>query len=152
MCDGGTASPELTLLNGLSLRGATGSAQTFSTGGTGTTGYGQFQTWLRKAASSTNMAYQLSGELAAMSLNVEAGFVQASAPVYAAGLLGLYPGGKASIGLGADGSITVTNLTNAAKAELALHGSVTGGSPYWAYQKALRDALNLANNNKNFFV
>ena len=70
--------------------------------------YAQFQTWLSKA-SSTNMAYMLSAQLAAMELNVFNGKVSGSALVYAPGVTGA----------NAAGFITVDALMAEANAELA---------------------------------
>ena len=59
----------------------------------------------------TNMAYMLSAQLAAMELNVEGGFVDGSALVYA-------PGTNGANGLG---FATVHDLMSEANAELTLH-------------------------------
>ena len=98
--------------------------------------YPAFRTWLL-SANATNMAYMLSAQLAAMELNVFNGKVDGSAPVYAPGLNAL-------------GFISVNNLMVAANTELGLHGLVPSDSPYRAYQEALKNALDRANNNQNF--
>lgn len=71
MNDGGTLAPELALLSSFNLRSANGTHfnPTLYTG---------FRTWLL-SATATNMAYMLSAQLAAMVLNVEAGFVDGGA-------------------------------------------------------------------------
>lgn len=67
MNDGGTMAPELQMLRDLHLRTAAG-------GDFDPTTYSAFRTWILDA-NATNMAYMLSAQLAAMALNVEAGFV-----------------------------------------------------------------------------
>ena len=103
------------------------------------TSYAPFKAWLQDAAA-TNMAYMLSAQLAAMKLNVLNGFVNGSALVYAPGTTSANPLGFA----------TVNALMTEANAELGLHGSTLSSSPYRAYQEALKDALDNANNNKTF--
>ncbi len=125
MNDGGGSVSELALLSGLNLRTATGGSFDPAT-------YKLFNTWLQ-AANATNMAYMLSAQLAAMALNVEAGAVSGSSIVYGGSTLGF---------------ITINDLMAAANTELGLHGLTLDGSPYRAYQEALKDALD--NNNKTF--
>jgi hypothetical protein len=110
----------------LNLRKADGSAFNPTT-------YAQFRTWLLDA-NAKNMAYMLSAQLAAMKLNVLNGKVSGDALVYYPGL----------------GFISVNNLIAKADAELGLHGLTLAGSPYRAYQEMLKNALDNANNNKNF--
>ncbi|MFM8272337.1 MAG: Ig-like domain-containing protein, partial [Gemmata sp.] len=142
--DGGSAAPELALLSGLNLRNGNGS--NFDP-----TSYSSLKTWLLNGTA-TNMSYMLSVQLAAMELNVEAGFVNGSARVYAADLLVLFPGGNAAIGLAPDGSISIGDLIVAANSELGLHGSALSGNAWRVYQTALKNALDLANNNLNFII
>ncbi len=101
--------------------------------------YSAFKSWLQ-GSSSTNMAYDLSANLAAMKLNVLNGKVNGTSLVSAAGALGANAAGFA----------TVNDLMTEANAELGLHGLATSGSPFRAYQTALRDALLNANENKSF--
>lgn len=101
--------------------------------------YSAFRTWLL-GAKATNMAYMLSAQLAAMKLNVLNGFVSGTALVYA-------PGATSANALG---FTNVNALMAEANAELGLHGSTLSDSPYRAYQEALKDALDNANNNKTF--
>ncbi|MFM7321360.1 MAG: hypothetical protein ACKO5K_07540, partial [Armatimonadota bacterium] len=101
----------------------------------------QLRTFLL-GATSTNMANMLSAQLAAMCLNVHNGLVDASALVYAPG----------AAGANAFGAITVGALCVEANAELGLHPSTPSGSPYRAYQGWLKDALDNANNNRNFIL
>jgi hypothetical protein len=130
--DGGTLAPELALLAGLNLRRADGSAFDPTT-------YNGFRTWLLDATA-TNMAYMLSAQLAAMALNVEAGFVNAGALIYAPGTTSANGAGFATVGA----------VMTEANTELGIHGLVLSGSPFRAYQEALKNALDQANNNLNF--
>jgi len=130
--DGGTMIPELTLLSGLNLRAANGSA--FDPAN-----YAAFRTWIL-GATATNMAYMLSAQLAAMELNVEAGFVSPSALVYA-------PGATSANTLG---FTTISALMAEADASLAANGLTVAASPTRTYQEALKNALDRANNNLNF--
>ena len=99
----------------------------------------QLKSWLL-GANATNMAYMLSAQLAAMVLNVRHGFVSASALIYAPGTLSANAAGFATVG----------DVISEANTELGLHGSTLSGSPYRAYQEALKNALDNANNNKTF--
>jgi len=103
------------------------------------TSYTQFRTWLLNAKA-TNMAYMLSAQLAAMKLNVMAGFVNGGAFVYAPGVPGANPAGF----------ISVNGLMTAANNELGAHPYTPAGSPYRALQEVIKNALDDANNNLNF--
>ena len=133
MNDGGSACSELALLNGLFLRNAAGTRMNFGCD------YAAFKNWLL-SATATNMAYMLSAQLAAMELNVEAGFVNGNALVYA-------PGTNSANGLG---FATVNALMSEANAELTLHGTALAGDSWRSYQEALKNALDKANNNQTF--
>jgi hypothetical protein len=85
-------------------------------------------------ATATNMAYMLSAQLAAMELNVEAGFVDGSAIVFSPEL----------------GFITIGDLMTAANSALGTDGLTLVGDPNRAAQEALKNALDAANNNTNF--
>ena len=98
--------------------------------------YTAFRTWLL-SATATNMAYMLSAQLAAMELNVLNGKVNGSAIVYAPGT-------------GGSDFKSVCTLMGLANTELGAHGNVLSGSPYRAYQEALKNALDRANNDQNF--
>ena len=98
--------------------------------------YTAFRSWLL-SATATNMAYMLSAQLAAMELNVLNGKVNGSAIVYAPGT-------------GGSDFKSVCTLMGLANTELGTHGSVLSGSPYRAYQEALKNALDRANNDQNF--
>jgi hypothetical protein len=123
---------DLALMVSLNLRKADGSA--FDPGN-----YAAFRTWLL-SANATNMAYMLSAQLSAMELNVLNGLVNGSALIYA-------PGATSANALG---FATVNALMAEANAELGLHGLTLDGSPYRAYQEALKNALDAGNNNLNF--
>ena len=138
MNDGGTMEPELALLRSLNLRTAVG-------GDFDPVSYDEFRPWLLDAKA-VNMSYMLSVQLAAMALNVEAGFVDGSALVYAPGLLPFAP----IPGLDALGFISVNDLMAAANTELGVDGAAFADSPHRAYQAALKDALDNANNDETF--
>jgi hypothetical protein len=116
----------------LNLRNATGANFDPSS-------YGQFKNWLLNATS-TNMAYMLSAQLAGMVLNVRHGFVSSSALIYA-------PGTSSANGAG---FATVGAIINEANAELGLHGYTVALNATRTYQEALKNALDKANNNLNF--
>jgi hypothetical protein len=90
--------------------------------------YSAFKSWLQ-GRTSTSMAYDLSANLAAMKLSVLNGKVSGSALISTPG----------TGGANAAGFATVNDLLNEANAELGLHGLTTSGSPFRAYQTALRD-------------
>jgi hypothetical protein len=133
MNDGASLCPELSLLNSLYLRNAAGTRMNFACD------YNGFRNWLL-SATATNMAYMLSAQLAAMELNVEAGFVNGNSLVYA-------PGTNGANGLG---FATVNALMSEANAELTLHGTALAGDSWRSYQEALKNALDKANNNQTF--
>jgi len=125
-------STDLAMLVALNLRNADGSAFDPAT-------YAAFRTWIL-GATATNMANMLSAQLAAMELNVFNGKVNGSALIYA-------PGTTSANSLG---FATVNAVMAEANTELGLHGSTLSGSPFRAYQEALKNALDNANNNKTF--
>lgn len=103
--------------------------------------YAAFRSWLL-SANATNMAYMLSAQLAAMKLNTINGspFVSPSAIIYA-------PGTTSANALG---FATVGDVMAEANAELGSNGLTLAGSPFRAYQEALKNALDWANNNRTF--
>jgi hypothetical protein len=125
-------SDDLALMVSLNLRNADGT--NFNPAS-----YSAFRTWLLNA-NATNMAYMLSAQLAAMELNVFNGKVNGGALIYA-------PGTTSANALG---FATVNAVMAEANAELGLHGLTLAGSPYRAYQEALKNALDKANNNMTF--
>ena len=136
MNDGGSVTPELTLLSGLNLRDAkgnnfdpncyckTGACPPSVTGTSSCTA--PFRTWLLNATA-TNMAYMLSAQLAAMELNVEAGFVAGSAFDLCSGS-------------------TITALMATADASLAANGNTTAASVNRTIQEHLKNCLDKLNN------
>ena len=128
---------DLNFLSTLYLRNATGADFNPATARS-------LSNWLLKTTT-TNMAYALSAQLAAMQLNVRHSFVNGSALVYAPGLS---PYG--TVGLNSAGFISITDLMSAAAAETQAHALTTSGSPDRAVQEALKEALEDANNNKTF--
>jgi hypothetical protein len=82
----------------------------------------------------------LSAQLAAMELNLEAGFVAPGALIYA-------PGTNSANGLG---FATVGAAVAEAEAELCSHATAFAGDPNRSYQEALKNALDKANNNLTF--
>ena len=100
-----------------------------------------FRTWLLRGTASTNMGYQLSVQLAAMWLNVNAidnvnARVDPDALIYA-------PGTNSADALG---FATVEDIMDEAIAAL----KETPVEPTRAYEEALKNALDRANNNLNF--
>lgn len=125
-------SSDLLALKNLCLRNASG--QDFDPGNAL-----NLRTWLL-GANATNMAYMLSAQLAAMKLNVLHGFVNGNALIYA-------PGTQSA---NAAGFATVNAIMAEANAELCAHGTAYAGDSRRSYQEALKNALDNANNNKNF--
>jgi hypothetical protein len=125
MNDGGSAAPELALLSGVNLRNSNGSNFDPTT-------YVQFRDWLL-AATATNMSYMLSAQLAAMELNVDAGFVAGSALVW---------NGSAFV--------TINDLMADGNTALGADGNAVAGDPNRSIQETLKNTLDAANNNKNF--
>lgn len=123
---------DLAMLVALNLRNANGS--NFDPGN-----YSALRSWLLNATA-TNMAYMLSAQLAAMELNVYNGLVNGSAMVYA-------PGTTSANSLG---FATVNAVMAEANAELGTHGTALSADAWRAYQEALKNALDKANNNLTF--
>lgn len=130
---------DFAFLKGLNLVNANGGAfDPVSTPASLASDKTAFRTWLL-GGSATNMAYMLSVQLAAMELNVRHGFLTSSF-IYAPGTNSASPAGFA----------TVADIMAEANAELGLHSNTLSDSPYRSYQEALKNALDNANNNKNF--
>lgn len=119
MNDGGTLAPELGLLSSLNLADANGNA--FNPGT-----YTAFRTWLL-GGNATNMAYMLSVHLAAMTLNVEAGFVNGDATFLPC-------------------NCTINELLDDANASLGLYPYTPTGHPQRANQETLKNWLDALNN------
>jgi hypothetical protein len=101
--------------------------------------YTEFRNWIL-SANATNMAYMLSAQMTAMYLNVRAGFVSASALVYAPGTNSANAAGLATVG----------DLLSEANLELAAHPTAYDGDPWRSYQEALKNAFDWANNDRTF--
>jgi len=119
LMDGGTLAPEFTILSNLNLVDGSGAAFNPVT-------FPQFHDWLL-ASDATNMAYKLSSHLAAMRLNVEAGFVNGNR-IYA-------PFGG-----------TVNQLMALANNSLGSDPFTPDGHPERAYQEQLKNYLDALNN------
>ena len=132
MTAGGMAS-QLAALSALSLRDADGTD--FDPAA-----YASFRTWLL-SANATNMAYMLSAQLSATTLNVLNGGVSAGALVHAPGC--------GNTGVGGD-FISIADLTSGANASLAANGLTLDGHPERQTQECLKNALDNSNNNRNF--
>jgi hypothetical protein len=122
----------LSQMAGLNLRNAAGG--NFAPGT-----YTAYRSWV-STATATNMAYMLSAQLSAMKLNVYNGLVSGDALIHAPG----------AVTANALGFATVSAVIDEASAELGAHGVVLAGSPHRAYQEALKNALDRANNNQTF--
>jgi hypothetical protein len=103
--------------------------------------------WLL-SATATNMSYMLSAQFAAMNLNVLHNFVSGSAIVYA----GTAPAGCTVSGLSGLGFISINDLLSGANTELGADGYTPAGDPERKCQEFKKNALDNANNNKNFIV
>jgi hypothetical protein len=106
--------------------------------------YRKFRDWLLEATA-TNMAYMLSAQYAAMWLNVNA--VSAQWPGVDPNSMIYAPGTNSANALG---FATIAAVMAEANAELGLHGTAFMGDAWRAYQEALKNALDRANNNLNF--
>jgi hypothetical protein len=140
---------QLCTLNGLNLKNAAGGNFDPVAGCAApsnpqvTAGKTALKNWLL-SGSATNMAYMLSVQFAAMQLNVLNGKVSGGAIVYAPGT-----------NITPNDFVTINQLLAAANTELGTpgHENTTSGTPgdaFRAYQEALKNALDRANNNLNF--
>lgn len=103
------------------------------------TSYARYRSWLL-GGSATNMAYMLSVQMTATQLSVWRGDYSGSAIIYAPGTSGANAFGFAAIG----------SLLAEANAELGSFGFTLSDSARRAYQEALKNAFDRANNNLNF--
>lgn len=130
---------DFTALTALHLRNANGTDRDFTS--SLATNKTALKNWLLNATA-TNMAYMLSAQLATMKLNVLHNFVSGSSLVYAYGC------GNTGAG---NNYITITDLIAAADAALGADGSTpSGDEPNRTTQTCLKNALDDANNNRNF--
>jgi hypothetical protein len=118
--DDGTMAPELGLLSSLNLVDAAGNA--FDPAD-----YTSFRNWLL-ASDAVNMAYKLSSHLAAMTLNVEAGFVNGDSFFLPC-------------------NCTINELLDDANTSLGLYPLTLTGHPQRADQEQLKNWLDQLNNN-----
>jgi hypothetical protein len=136
MNDGGSVASELALLSSLNLRNANGT--NFDPAN-----YAAFKNWLL-SASATNMAYMLSAQLAAMQLNVEAGFVSGTALVW---------NGSAFVTINsvmADANALLANPIAGGTFAGQNGGLTVGASALRTAQEGLKNTLDAGNNNLNF--
>lgn len=123
---------DLALLDALHLRNADGTDYDPASAS-------DLHTWLL-SATAVNMANMLSAQLATMELNVATGNVAGGSLVYAPG----------ATGANQNGFLTVSALMAEADAALAADGNTVSGDANRAYQQALEQALDAANNNLTF--
>ena len=140
---------DFVLLTNLNLKTATGTDQNFNgTAAKLATDKTTLNTFLL-GATATNMANMLSAQLAAMELNVSHYGV---ANKFGAGVSGasiVSAPGCGNTGLN-NQFITINDLMAAADAALAADGSTPSGDANRPYQECLKNALDDANNNRNF--
>jgi hypothetical protein len=109
----------------------------------------QLQAWLSISPNATT-AYQLAVQLAAMDLNVLAGYVKATDLVFASGLLP-YATADNIAGLTSGGFIDVQYLMQAANAVLGqVKPGAPSGDPNQIYEAALVQVFQAANGNGDF--
>jgi uncharacterized delta-60 repeat protein len=109
----------------------------------------QLEAWLSVSPNATP-AYQLAVQLAALDLNVLAGYVKGTDLVYAGGLLP-YATADSIAGLTSGGFIDVADLMAAANAALAqVSPGAPANDPNQAYELALAKVLQAANGNTDF--
>jgi hypothetical protein len=109
----------------------------------------RLQAWLSTSPNATT-AYQLAVQLAAMDLNVLAGYVKATDLVFAGGLLP-YATADSIAGLTSGGFIDVQDLMQAANAVLAqVMPGAPSGDPNQIYEAALVQVFQAANGNSDF--
>jgi len=166
-----------TLLNGLNLRNANGTPYTVPTTGNFGTAYNNFRTWLL-GATATNMAYMLSAQLAATTLDLNYKGLASSQSIVVPGglktqanvcvvpflsvtqlithgtppLLALIPNSQGSTACGCnspDGVVTIGDLCTRAKNLLGTYGNTVGASTQRTYEECVKNLLDMINNNGN---
>jgi hypothetical protein len=135
LLDGDALVPELALLCNLNLVDENGNAFDPAT-------FEQLSDWLQ-GGNATNMAYQLSRQLAAMALNVEAGFVSAAAIVDCGIVLDLNT-------IGDPTNPALGTLLQRANAALANDSLTPAQDPNREPQELLKSCLDMANNNNGY--
>jgi hypothetical protein len=140
-------SSDLAVLSAMNLRNADGS--NFDPAN-----YTAFRSWIL-SANAVNMANMLSAQLAAMVLNVLHGFVNSNALIFAPGAASANSAGfttvnalisEANVSLGANGCSPDPSSTKPPCATPPNAGALR------TYQAALKNALDGANNNRNFVL
>jgi hypothetical protein len=139
MNDAGSIVPELQMLNALFLVRLDGSPADFNTANP-SAGYADFSEWITNGSNGSNMASQLSSQLAAMKLNVEAGFVAGSQLIYA-------PGTNSA---NSSGIAMLSDLLNEANLSLQAFPVTINASAARTHQTALASAIDNGNNNLNW--
>jgi hypothetical protein len=130
----------LAVLTGINLVDANGNYINPST-----MGYCNFRKWLL-GATSTNSAYMLSAQLAAMKLNVYFGYVSASSLIYAPGTNSANPAGFATVG-----DVMAEAIDSLSKNPYVVVGKLLNNNvSLKTYQTTVKDALDNANNNLGF--
>ena len=124
--DGDNVPNNLNLINNLPLVNDDGSPAVFGD-------YSDFKDWL-KTRKATNMAYQLSGHLAAMNLNVVNGLVDGNTLVFSPTL----------------GFVSINDLIADAITTLSNHPYTPTGDPERENQEVIKDALASGNENEGF--
>jgi hypothetical protein len=121
----------LPMLNECCLRDAKGNDADFAN-------TRQYKAWMKKR-NAENMAYQLSGHLAAMKLNIAVGYVDSGDMIYA-------PGCNDDEG----DYVTIGSIVDLADAALCENGLTVESGDDRDYQECLKNALDAANNNQNW--
>ncbi|MFM7321501.1 MAG: hypothetical protein ACKO5K_08270 [Armatimonadota bacterium] len=133
------AADDFALLTSLNLRRANGIDREFTA--SNATNIKDFQSWLLNATA-TNMSYMLSAQLAAMTMNVYNGKVDGTWYIYA-------PGTTSANLLG---YATVNAVMAEANTFLGANAVVVNAGPVRTLGEAIKNALDNANNNRNFVL
>jgi len=112
--------------------------------------YSTFSSWRTRYNRARNMSMMLSAQLAAMALNVEAGYVDSEALVYGKCLLSYYVVDRAAIGLSDLGFIAVGDLMELANGLLGQYPTAYASDAWRPLLECVKDVLDMANNNLNF--
>ena len=123
-------SGDLSMLNTECLRDGSGNDADFSS-------KSAFRTWLLNG-NAVNMSYMLSVQFSAMKLNTAHGFVNSDALVTCA------------TSVSSTGQISIANLLQKAHDALCTDGYTPSGDPNRATWEAIKNALDDANNNRNW--
>ncbi|MDH3617712.1 MAG: DUF11 domain-containing protein, partial [Nitrosopumilus sp.] len=118
------------------------------------TSYNEFRQWLKNTNTAENMAYKLSVQLAAMTLNVQTGEVEGSTYVYAPELEPFAAEVESIIGSEFNGYITVNDLILVADYILANEGDgiIDEQDSNFAFAETAKDVLDNGNNDLAIFA